>query len=366
MQRIYYKKKSVWKYNDNISLEVDVGNASAFPTLLSSALGIQNMKKFSLLIEQIAQCKDFILSGAVADLRMALILLDNTAELMMYRTILGDLLYDGWYAKIHEKANKELDQKTYKKFLNEVNIPIPLSLSKKRKILRYFNEKLKFLVNKDRIDIHLSSVLSSLHNFRNETFHRDLIRHEILLDLTILFFDVVCEMALKLNIGPTTYASDENWEYFFSRFNIERANVFISEDNVEKLISSMKKEIKIDIAKLKDSFVSYLTNRYSESRKNLDFVMRCIGINEEEFVFNKLKSMPFESDDLEFNKLKYDVYHSIEPQISILSDCKDKYTLFSEFMKIEELFAPIEKIINEAAFEFDSAIELQAEIARGK
>jgi hypothetical protein len=324
------------------------------------------MKKFSLLMEQIAQCKDFILSGAVADLRMALILLDNTAELMMYRSILEELSYDGIFAKIHKKAKRELDQKTYQKFLNEVNIPIPLSLSKKRKILRYFNEKLKFLVNKDRIDIHLSSVLSSLHNFRNETFHRDLIRHEILLDLTILFFDVVCEMALKLNIGPTTYASDENWEYFFSRFNIESANAFISEDNVEKLISSMKKEVKIDTATLKNSFVNYLTKRYSNSRENLDFVMRCIGINEEEFVFNKLKSMPFENNELEFNKFKYNVYQNIEQQISLLSNSINKHNLFSEFMKIEELFAPIEKIINEATSEFDAAIEFQAELAMGK
>jgi len=43
------------------------------------------MERLTLILEQLEECKRLILLGGVPHLRMALLLLDNAAEMLMHR-----------------------------------------------------------------------------------------------------------------------------------------------------------------------------------------------------------------------------------------------------------------------------------------
>mgnify|MGYP006928160619 CR=1 FL=1 len=128
------------------------------------------MRKISLIIDQIAHCKELIKKDEISYLRMALILLDNAAEVLMQR-------------KVEEEFSWEDFRKPWQENAKKLNFPItdplsrPLTSDKKRKkIESYFDEKAKFLSKeKGLIDPSVAQVLKILHRYRNEVFHRDIV-----------------------------------------------------------------------------------------------------------------------------------------------------------------------------------------------
>jgi len=135
--------------------------------------------------------KNLILANDTASLRMALILLDNAAEILMYRKILSEFHYNEFYENLRGQAKSAMPPDIFDKFITDHSVPEVIAEKNKKKILKYFDEKITFL--SDAIGLIPSpsgAVLSSLHRYRNETYHRDIIRNEILRPIAILYFEL--------------------------------------------------------------------------------------------------------------------------------------------------------------------------------
>ncbi len=102
------------------------------------------------LYEAGRQLKKLTPTGA----RLALFLMDNLAELFMYRTALDHFQWD----------------KTWHK-------PPKYSSSKRDKVMKYFNEKVNFLTNETK-DVTQTecNVMKLGHRLRNEAYHKGVLR----------------------------------------------------------------------------------------------------------------------------------------------------------------------------------------------
>jgi hypothetical protein len=138
------------------------------------------MHRIRLIYEQIEEAKRFLLEGTVLKLRLSLILLDNTAELLMNRE-LHDLF--AW----HDKWGRI--------------IPSEYSEAERKKAEQYFDEKIHLLVKLKKLTKDQQGILVSCHKFRGEMFHAEHIRQSILLPVTQLMFHTLLDLTLILRPG---------------------------------------------------------------------------------------------------------------------------------------------------------------------
>src|SRR4030066_2252031 len=102
------------------------------------------MERIWLIVDQIEEAKKLLNSDKFSFLRMSLLLLDNAAEVLMYRKILDEFTYDEFHEKLNENAKGSLPNDVYEQWRQQFNIQI-IGAQRKKLINKYFDEKVKFL-----------------------------------------------------------------------------------------------------------------------------------------------------------------------------------------------------------------------------
>jgi len=343
------------------------------------------MKQFTVIIEQIDQSKNLILEKSTASLRMALILLDNAAEILMYRKILSEFTNNQMYGKIRDKAKSVMPLDIFHKFLAEHSVPEILEEKKKKNILRYFDEKLSYLSDTcGLIPISVGAVLSSLHWYRNETYHRDIIRNEILRPIAILYFELVCELVIQLQQNHISHNSEDDWSQFFTKFGLGEAQFkrgILSDKDIEVLLNKFREELSINFYELSETLRKYVFIKLDETLDRLNFISDMLGNKSRNTTLKfiqftkKNEYLPFNNRDLILQSKAFNEY-AAPITVEIFSNWKtkaqhfvnldDKLALFIAFKDLEDKFRPIEHRIYDVKGELDEAISLAIDLARGK
>ena len=113
-----------------------------------------------------------------AHLRLGLILLDSAAELLMHRQCERLLVWTSHYGhllKSMEEMPHRVRDETYKARIMELRSHV-VSNTRRKKIDKEFDAKCDFLYEKDLLAEPQVRVLKRLHDYRNETYHRDEVR----------------------------------------------------------------------------------------------------------------------------------------------------------------------------------------------
>jgi hypothetical protein len=113
---------------------------------------LDDLEQFRLVVEQLEVCRDLVLADVAPKSRMALILLDNAAEVVLYRVSREALESDLFSRRI---------------------VPAAFSLKQRDAMKRFFEPKLDFAVSKYRLDATPVEMLRVLHRYRNAAVHRD-------------------------------------------------------------------------------------------------------------------------------------------------------------------------------------------------
>src|SRR5262245_41485661 len=122
------------------------------------------MLQLRLIYEQIETAKDQITRGSLLDFRLALILLDNAAELLMDREL------QTWFAL--EDLFKPKSEQAYTQWL-QAGLGPKYTSEERRKAGREFEPKTRILCFRlKRISTETRSVLKVCHRLRCEAFHR--------------------------------------------------------------------------------------------------------------------------------------------------------------------------------------------------
>jgi len=343
------------------------------------------MRQFTVIIEQINQSKNLILDNDTASFRMALILLDNAAEILMYRKVLSEFRHNEMYGKIREQAKSAMPPEIFDKFLTEHAVPEILEEKKKRKILKYFDEKITFLCDTcGLIPSPVGAVLSSLHSYRNETYHRDIIRNEILRPIAILYFELVCELVTYLQQSGITYSSADDWSHFFTKYGLGETQYkmrMLSDEDIETILNRFRTELSINLHELRETLQEYVINRLDETLDRLNFISDALGSKR---LNTTLKLIQFTqtNDSLQFNNrnvllqskefnnytapITEEVFSNWRAKAHHFVNIEEKLALFMAFKDVEDQFEPIEHKTYDVADELDAAIQFAIDLARGK
>ncbi|WP_435060212.1 hypothetical protein [Streptomyces sp. bgisy060] len=142
------------------------------------------MKQLELVIVQFEEVKKLIHVGRVPQLRLAFILLDSAVELIMHRKVQRELDGEQWQFNYLEKYRRMENSGSGGDWVREQIAELEPQVTSKRrrkKINDVFGEKVKFLVERDALPTEVLPVMSRLHEYRNETYHRDEHRVDVLL-----------------------------------------------------------------------------------------------------------------------------------------------------------------------------------------
>jgi hypothetical protein len=133
-------------------------------------------------------------------LRLGLMMIDSAAELMMYREtdylLLRGAKYEEWLKHAEEALAQGFGDQQY---IDELRGKL-FSKTQRRKIERDFNAKCDLLVRENLIDVAQARVLKKLHEYRNETYHRDGLRPATLASATRIFIYLVCMMMITMPV----------------------------------------------------------------------------------------------------------------------------------------------------------------------
>ena len=129
------------------------------------------MERIRFIIEQVEESKKLIMCDDISQFRMAYILLDNAAEIIMHRRIISDLSFNTMHRQIRESLIRGMTREQLKKFEKEVTSPHIIDRKREKLLKKYFSEKTKYLSeDKAYISKSIASILRSLHKYRNEIY----------------------------------------------------------------------------------------------------------------------------------------------------------------------------------------------------
>ncbi len=158
------------------------------------------MQHLSFVLFQLDEARRYIQDGRSQHLRIALVLLDNAAEIQMDRRIKDDLIHDGFKEQLRNSLLQTAAQgptTPLPQILQEIVDWVPLTRSEKLKLDRNYDEKIAYMVGRGgHLIASLFVPLKHLHKYRNEAYHRAKIRPATIRTAALILLEINCQMVL--------------------------------------------------------------------------------------------------------------------------------------------------------------------------
>lgn len=144
---------------------------------------------------QMVEAKRFARHGTTAYSRLALLLLDNAAELSLARSARSALRVAGLYDQMSERLAKLGDDQMTDGLHESVRRHV-ISARRRKKIEREFDSLVDFVAEQGRAGVNeeMAQSLKALHRFRNHAYHRDEVRSDIIDPAVRIYFFLCCEL----------------------------------------------------------------------------------------------------------------------------------------------------------------------------
>jgi hypothetical protein len=329
------------------------------------------------IVDQLEEAKAFILRADLSRLRLALLLLDNASEVLMYRAVTEELTWHDYKSRIFSRARDVMSAEELEAFRTEMGYS-PLSSKERKTLLQNYNAKVDFLSalkKEGQIPVPLGGVLKAFHRYRNEAYHRDRVRKETIRPVVMVFFDIVADLILVLKPGSMSYSSIDDWAEFYERYGFEYPHQVL--DGLTKIVDALKKDMCPDIGAIAGDLSDHIESRVDEVEDALNFLSKDSGAGfsiEEELrrvqFWAEFDCVPHNRDEERFRTyappITLETFAEWRRQGNQLRDEADKLRLFLRFAQIEASIEPIEERIHEAAGLLDEAIQFEIDRARGK
>ncbi|MFF9897621.1 hypothetical protein [Streptomyces longispororuber] len=330
------------------------------------------MERLELIVVQREGAKGLIEKGRVPHLRLAYILLDSVTELILHRTVQTALwdqeLLTGLLAKCRDLAANGHEEAAAEIPSIEARV---ISKSKLRDIGRNFDAKVAFLADRKVLDPALGPVLEKLHKYRNEMYHRDKLRREVLRPATLIYFDSACT-ALEAYKPPMIAFTGNPLGPDLSRFT-GGSTGFLGMGLPQRIAAQLRCEVGLDLPQIRSTLAQYLTARLDEITDGLTFIEHNLGVPQLvrgdalRLVQANLSANPnlepVRGKKYQYSKTDIAQWRS---QISALESITDKHELVREYAAIEDAFEPFEALVEKAVTAVDREVQLQIDIARSK
>jgi hypothetical protein len=141
-----------------------------------------SMEQLERTVVQLWQAKRFAAWGDIAHGRLALLLLDNAAEMSLMRTAEASLIYAEMYNNMaHLLRDVEPDDEKGQDLKKNIEAGT-MSKRRKKQIERNFDALVDYVFeNEDfALAIEFAECFKILHRYRNAAYHRDMVRADVL------------------------------------------------------------------------------------------------------------------------------------------------------------------------------------------
>lgn len=235
------------------------------------------MQRLTYILFQMDEALRHIDDGRIERLRLALLLLDNAAELQVDRRVRDEMAIE----EIRERTRQQTLLLTELMPESRPELPAelmelvawePLTKAQKRAVDRFFDEKLRFLSERHTIlDPALAKVLSYLHGYRNEAYHEGRVRSETLRTAALILFEANCSLMLTV-FRIRSYASNEDYSWLEERFDLRRPFLPVG-DGLQAIVNRLREPFVPTLDSVVAALSAHLTNRIGELLADLDFIV---------------------------------------------------------------------------------------------
>ncbi|MEU3189177.1 hypothetical protein ABZ686_00715 [Streptomyces sp. NPDC006992] len=335
------------------------------------------MERLELLIVQLEEAKRMIVVDRVPQLRVAFILLDSAAEMILHRTSESLLTYQPMQAELLERWRSiEKSEGSTESLRREIESLEERVLSRKslREIERNFDAKVSFLVSQNSLPIEIGPVLQKLHQYRNETYHRDKLRREFIRPAVLIYFDTVCSMLDHYDQFMVGYSSNTELGPEIRKYLGDSPTSIFRKDRYTVVAAQLRESAGLSVESMGPTLASHLMERLNTLKANLavveEFLENVPGISSSDIlriVQADLRSNP-SLGDLRSRKYKYSSCDLTRwrSEAAALESMDEKYSMFTAYANIENEFEPLEEKVKSAVMDIDHHIQFQIDEARGK
>lgn len=347
---------------------------------------------FLCAVAHFEQARDLILSQDVYRGRMALVILHSILESNFYWVCQRAFEKDAYYSRI---------------------LPAEYSAEERRRVLKNFEEKVRFAEKEKLIDPADASILATLNYYRNAAYHRDEFNPRIVLPFArlVLHSSLAAFRSSFLRGGAlSTSAQSLSKE---QSAKVRRYNPKSGYINYESACALLQKRIATAVPasqlRVRAGFLNDLRHRlgqiremrreelYSKTRKAFDETLKrasfeAAGIEEQ--LFTKIREIRYRLGDKtpgkevsreEYIKAEQDYHQKVlkaykdhKPAVSsqtirgisdrcrILKQEKSLNLFLTQYAKIDAELSEVEFLIRLASARIDEAIQHEIDVARGK
>jgi hypothetical protein len=333
------------------------------------------MQTVQFVLLQLDDAARHLRDGRRAQLRVALLLLDNAAEVLLHRWAKRSLQHDSLRRALHERAR---GWGAPASVLAGIDISAMLSPSDERKVLRLFDRLVKYAVLKRAIEPEIGDVLIYLHRYRNDAYHRAAVRQATIRTSVALLFDIVCRLALS-DIGHAhSYLSGEDYSWLTERFELPQgARFVVGDDCRERAIDQLRESLPGDASRLGEAMATHLNARIDELVGTLDFISDATRpqLGRERALADAVafvegrRADPDIQDRMPFGytgRVSLHAVNHVREAADALEPQANAIATFRSFAAAELELEHLEFPANELAAEIDGMIQLQVDIERGK
>ncbi|HKR58693.1 MAG TPA: hypothetical protein VJS64_03080 [Pyrinomonadaceae bacterium] len=331
-----------------------------------------DLPRIELMTVQLEESMILIERDTMAHARLAFILLDNAAEVLMFRNIEGLLFYNPMFEQIlkrWEEILQHANDTEARQHHDEVKTKI-ISKTKRAKLEYSFDVKVDFLIGNDRLEATEGRVLKKLHGYRNELYHRDRLRDVTIRSACLLYFEMTCSLFERGDEYPVGEPLNHRVSPELDKYNPSDAKGTIP--SAATIAQYLRSKLGIDGDTLKGTLVANLTSRLDQMEADIacagemlsglwsDAVIRLAQIPE--------GHLPDSLDALLERKLKYGAsdFARWRQSVADMQALGDKLELFAAFADIEDSFEPLEVQVEELVERIDHEAQMQTDIERGK
>ncbi|MFJ7902387.1 hypothetical protein ACIQ6V_18155 [Streptomyces sp. NPDC096198] len=324
------------------------------------------MERLELVVVQLEEAKRMIEKARVPHLRLAFILLDSVTELILHRTVQTALwdqeMLTGVLSTYKQLAARGSEGAEAEIASIEARI---IPKSELRSIERNFDAKVALLVDRGTLAPALGPVLQKLHKYRNEMYHRDKLRSEVLKPATLIYFDCACT-ALESYSQQFMAYSNTPLGPELTRFTGGRMAGLMKQSLPQEIAAQLRREVGLDLPQVRSALAHYLEARLDEISDGLTFIEDNLGVPhlvpgdalrlvQANLTANTTleqvrgKKYPYSKADME----------RWRSEISGLKSISDKHDLVREYAAIEDAFEPFEQLVEKAVTDVDREMQLR-------
>lgn len=317
--------------------------------------------RIELIADQLKRAEAQVAEGDVFSLRIALILMDNAAELLMMEQIEGLLSHNdimrGLVVQMDEIVAARPDDVEATAARNRM-INDTISEDRERNIRWEFGKRIAFLRERGKVDDVEERVLNHLHDYRNDFYHHARPRPEAVLIACDVYRELIRKMLKWRDEYPISMPITPEGTFEASYGYIELARAIC------------------ELADGRDALATNLSQRYEALEKSIDAVGKMMFgavidlLPARELVIrvSQCADDPPPKDELLKMKLRYTgrSVSKFPERIAKIKSANSLLLAFDRFASVERDLEPLEEKIALVRKVIDEDIAMEVDRRRGK